>query len=215
MIRRVLLGVGLLATAMGGMALAQGGVAGASTPTTLSGTITCAVHGTIKFSPALVNGGTTADTVSTKASLTSCSGAGASGGGVTLSSGKLVAIASTTINNNCGMVFNGSALPQLTGSVKWRGTGGTIEGSSVAITNASAYYDSDGDSGRGSINVTLPTSVSSGSYSGESGTTSGLTSDKIAGPIDAKCSARGVKSVPVGKHRGGVITGSITIQAGG
>ncbi len=214
MIRKVLSGAGVLAMALGGMVFAQGGVAGAATPVTLSGTITCAVTGSVHFSPALVNGGSTADTVSVKAKLTGCSGPGASQGGVTLSSGHLAATASSTINNNCGAVFNGSDLPQLTGAVKWKGSGGTIDGSAVSITDGSVVYDPNGDNGEGSFDVYLPTSVSSGSYSGESGSPSGLTSTK-AGKADARCGASGVKAVTVGEQPGHVITGSITIQTGG
>lgn len=200
---------------MGGMVFAQGGVAGAGTPpVSLSGTITCGVTGTLKFSPALVNGGTKADTVSVKADLLGCSGPGASGGGVTLSGGKLSATASSTINNNCGAVFNGSSLPALTGGVTWKGSGGKIDASSISINGASALYDPNGDNGGGAFDVSLPTSVTAGSYNGESGTPSGLTSDKRGGMIDAKCGRKGVKSIPVGKRRGDVVTGSVTIQAG-
>jgi hypothetical protein len=214
MIRRVLSGAGLLAMVMGGMVFAQGGVAGAATPVTLSGTITCAVTGTVKFSPGLVNGGTTADTVSAKAKLTGCSGPGASGDGVTLSSGHLAVTATTTINNNCGAVFNGSALPQLTGTLKWKGSGGMIEASSISITDGSIFYDVNGDNGAGSFDVFLPTSVSSGSYSGESGSPSGLSSDKAGGTTDAKCASRGVKGITVGKPDH-TITGSVTIEESG
>ena len=214
MIRRVLSGASLLAVVMGGMVFAQGGVAGAATPVTLSGTITCGVTGTVKFGPALVNGGTTADTVSVTADLLGCSGPGASGGGVTLSGGKLSATASSTIDNNCGAVFNGSSLPALTGGVTWKGSGGTIDASSISINGASALYDPNGDNGGGVFDVSLPTSVTAGSYNGESGTPSGLTSDKRGGRIDAKCGRKGVKSIAVGKRRGDVVTGSVTIQAG-
>jgi hypothetical protein len=200
---------------MGGMVFVQGGVAGAATPVTLSGTITCAVSGTIAFSPALVNGGTTADTVSVKAKLTACSGPGSSGGGVTLESGRLKATAAaTTANNSCGAVFNGSALPQLVGAVKWKGSGGKIDASSISISDGSVFYDLNGDSGAGAFDVSLPTSVSSGSYDGQSGSPSGLTSDTAGGTTDAKCATKGVKSIPVGKQ-GRTITGSVTIEEGG
>lgn len=210
MIRKILSGAGVLAMALGGMVFAQGGVAGAAT-VTLSGTITCAVSGKIGFSPNLVNAGSSADTVSVKAKLSSCSGTGASQGGVTLSGGHLLATASSTINNNCGAVFNGSDLPQLTGNVKWRASGGKVDASAISITDGSVFYNLNGDDGAGSFDVYLPTTVSSGSFAGESGNPSGLTSDN-GGKTDAKCSTNGVKSVPVGAQPGHVITGSITIQ---
>jgi hypothetical protein len=211
MIRKISLGAGLLAMALGGAVFAQGGVAGAATPVTLSGTITCAVSGTVRFSPNLVNNGSAADTVSVSAKLTSCSGPGASQGAVTLVSGRLAATASSTIDNNCGAVFNGSALPSLTGGVKWKGSGGKVEASGVSITDGSVFYNLDGDGGAGSFDVYLPTSVTSGSYNGESGSPSGLTSNN-GGKTDARCATGGVKAIPVGAQPGHVITGSITIQ---
>ena len=214
MIRRVLSGASLLAMVMGGMVFAQGGVAEQRHRSRSRARSPAASPEPLNFGPALVNGGTTADTVSVKADLLGCSGPGASGGGVTLSGGKLSATASSTINNNCGAVFNGSSLPALTGGVTWKGSGGKIDASSISINGASALYDPNGDNGGGAFDVSLPTSVTAGSYNGESGTPSGLTSDKRGGMIDAKCGRKGVKSIPVGKRRGDVVTGSVTIQAG-
>ena len=212
MIRKVLSGVGALTMILGGVLIAQSGVASAGgTPVTLSGEITCAVTGSMHFSPALVNGGTAADTISVKAKLTGCSGPGGSSGGVTLSSGKMKATASTTINNDCGAILNGSSLPDITGTVKWKGTGGKIEASTVDIHQASAVYDPNGDNGDGSINVSLPTTVTSGSYNGEGAAFSGLTSSKPGGPLDAKCGGAGLKGVAYGKP-GGSVTGSVTIN---
>jgi hypothetical protein len=215
MIRRVLAGAGALAVVLGGAVVVQSGVAAATkTPTTLSGTITCSMSGSLKFSPPLVNGGTASDTISVKAKLGSCSGAGASGGGVTLTGGRLAATATSTVQNSCGAVFSGSALPELAGTVKWMGSG-PITSSSVDITNGDAVTDVNGDNGQGTINVSLPTSVTDGSYASQSGTTSGLTSNGSLVATDSKCGkSSGLKGLPFGKPSH-TLTGSITIQSGG
>ncbi|MBV8463013.1 MAG: hypothetical protein JO368_06955 [Acidimicrobiales bacterium] len=216
MIRKVLSGAGALAVVLGGVLVAQSGVAGATkTPVTLSGSITCTAIGAVKFSPALVNGGTAPDTIKVLAKLASCSGSGASSGGVTLTGGTLKAASSSTTANSCGAILGGSSLPQLTGTVKWKGSGGSITESSVTITNATTVLNDNGNSGQGEVDVSLPTSVTAGSYSGEGAAFSGLTSNATGLSLDSKCGkAAGLRGVAFGKP-GGTVSGSVTISAPG
>ncbi len=215
MMRRVLSGAGALAVVLGGAVALQPGMAAAvKTPVTLSGSITCSMTGTLKFSPALVNGGTAADTVSVKATLGSCAGLGASSGGVTLSGGRLLATAGSTVPNSCGGVLDGSSLPAMTGTVKWKGSGGHITPSSVSVTHATAVFDPNGNNGQGTVNVTVPTTVTGGSYNTETGTTSGLTSNNSGLSIEQKCGrSNGVRAIGFGKPAH-TLTGSITISGG-
>ena len=128
MIRKVLSGAGVLAMVLGGMVFAQGGVAGALTPVTLSGHDHLRCHRNRQVQPGTGQRRDDCRHGFSQAKLTDCSGSGASGDGVTLLSGHLTATATTTINNDCGEVFNGSDLPQLNGTAKWKGMGGHIEG---------------------------------------------------------------------------------------
>jgi hypothetical protein len=213
MIRRVLLGAGLLATALGGAFAAQSGIAGASgPPVTLSGQVTCAVIGADHFSPPLTNGGTSAESIRVKAKLSGCSGPGTAGGGVTLTKGTMD-VTTSTANNNCGTTLNGSSLPALTGTINWKGSGGKVEASTVSV-NGAILYNPNGDDGAGTIQTFLPTNVTGGSYSSENGSFSNLTSDKAGGALDARCGATGLKSVSFGKSAGTVV-GSVTISGGG
>lgn len=210
MIRRVLSGAGALAVVLGGALVAQGPPSGATpTPVTLSGAVTCTATGVVKFSPALVNGGSSSETLTVKTKLVGCSGPGASGGGVTLTKSALVATASVPANN-CGQVLSGSELPDLNGTVKWKGSGGKVTPSTIDIRHATILFDPNGDDGSGSIEVSLPTNVTAGSYAGESGTFSGLTANKSGGPLTARCGAKGLKAITIGKP-GGTVTGSVTI----
>ncbi|MGO8870400.1 MAG: hypothetical protein ACLQPH_03195, partial [Acidimicrobiales bacterium] len=143
MIRRVLLGTGALALVLGAAVGVGTEVASAtpSPPVTLTGTVTCAVQGSIKFGVALTSRGTSHSTVTVKAKLSSCGGPGASQSGLTVKGGDLMGTSKGTFPSNCDVLTNGSELPSINGVIKWKTRGGTAVSSTVAITSESAYYD--------------------------------------------------------------------------
>ena len=88
MFRRVLLATGALALVVSASAGMGSGVAAAAPPPIqFSGPITCAVTGSAKFSPSLVNGGAAPATVKVKAKLGGCTDAAESG--VTITGGTM------------------------------------------------------------------------------------------------------------------------------
>jgi hypothetical protein len=217
MIRKVLLGAGALTLGLGATLTGAQGIAGAtpSPPVTLSGTVTCSVGGTLKFSSALTNGGTAATTISVKASLTNCSGTGTSGSGATLVSGKMVVASTTTVASSCGAILDGSILPDLAGSIVWKSSGAKVTPSGVTVSGATAYYDVDGNPPGGDISVGLPTKVTSGSYASETGTFAGLDSNSYGYLLDSRCGASGLKSVKFGKPKNLGLTGTVTVEVAG
>jgi hypothetical protein len=218
MIRKVLLGAGALALGLGATLTGAQGIAGATppVPVTLSGPVTCSVTGLLKFSPGLTNGGTTATTISVEASLAGCSGAGTTGSGANVVSGKLVVASSTTVASDCGAILNGSFLPDLAGSIVWKSTGAKVVPSAVTVTGATAYYDVNGNPPGGDISVGLPTTVTGGSYASETGTFAGLDSNSSGYLLDSHCgTSRGLKSVKFGKPMGEGLTGTVTVEVAG
>jgi hypothetical protein len=179
-----------------------------SPPIQYSGSITCAVTGSAAFTPKLVNGGAVSATVKVKAKLGGCVDATESG--VTITKGTFVATSASTFANNCGAVLGGEALPTLSGTIKWKATGGTVDPSTVTVTSPSLFYDVDGNS----ISTTLPTSVSAGSFNSDDAAFGGLSSDKSGYLLDSKCEGRGLKSVAFGNKQGSH-TGTVTIEEGG
>ena len=214
MIRRALLGTGAIALVLGSTLATGGGIASAAPPPVqMSGTITCAVVGTLSFGANLTSGGATPATVQVKAKLKGCTGAGTTLDGVTVTKGSLSANSgATTMASNCGPVFAGGALPTLNGQIKWKATVGTAVTSTVSITSASAFYDVSGNT----ISVGLPTAVSAGSYAAQPVTFGGLGSNKSAYTTVSRCGAKGVKSFTFGKPSTiGSVTGTVTIAGGG
>ena len=204
MLRIILLGSGALALGLGA-ATGAGGIAGATrVPTQLTGPINCSATGQMKFSPKLVNGGSSAEAVTLRMKLTNCSGAGTSGGGVTLSKGTLVATTSGPFTNNCGPIMSGSSFPTFSGVIKWKGTGGSVAASNVTISNADMFYNSGADT----LTAYLTTvNLSSGSYSGESVQFSTFQVRSDALKTTASCGVHGLGSVKFGASGGTVSVG--------
>ena len=204
MLRTILLGSGALALGLG-VATGGGGIAGATKPPTqLTGPVNCSVAGMLKFSPKIVNGGSSAETVTLRIKLTNCSGAGTSGGGVTMSKGNLVATTSGPFTNNCGPILSGSSFPTFSGIIKWKGSGGQVATSNVAISNADLFYNSGNDT----LTTTLTTvSLSSGSYSGENVQFNNLVATKDALKTTASCGANGIGTVKFSASGGTVSVG--------
>jgi hypothetical protein len=209
MFRRVLLGAGAVALVVSASAGLGSGVAmAAPTPISYSGSITCAVTGSAKFSSPLINGGTQPATVTVKARLKGCTDA--ADGGVTITKGTLLATSTGTVAANCGPVLGGESLPTLNGEIKWKATGGSVDPSTVVIAEPSVDYDVNGNS----ITTLLPTSVSAGSDSPGSATFGGLGSNKGGYKLDSECSGGGLHSVAFG-NPGASHSGTVTIEEGG
>ncbi|MGO8870903.1 MAG: hypothetical protein ACLQPH_05775 [Acidimicrobiales bacterium] len=178
-------------------------------PVTLTGTITCVVHGSVKFGAALTNGGSSPATVTVKAKLRSCTGAGVSQQGLTVKGGTLLGTSTGTFPSSCSVLTTGSVLPSISGDIKWSTSGGKAVPSTVTITSETAYYDPNENPPGGTFVVSLPTSITGGSFSGQSVAFGGLTSSGSAYTALSKCSAKGVGSLKVGKQ-----AGTVTISGG-
>jgi hypothetical protein len=204
MLRTILLGTGALALGLG-VATGGGGIAGATRPPTqLAGPVNCSAAGMMKFSPKIVNGGSSSETVTLRMKLTNCSGAGTSSGGVTMTKGNLVATTAAPFTNNCGPILTGSSLPAFSGVIKWKGSGGQVTPTNVTVSNADLFYNSGTDT----LTAYLTTvSLSSGSYTGQSMQFSNLVASKDALKTTASCGAHGIGSVKFGASGGTVSVG--------
>jgi hypothetical protein len=215
MFRRLLLGAGAVALVVGATSGAGLSVASAtSPPVDMAGTMTCSVNGTLTFSTALTNGGTTPTSATVSAILSNCTGDGATNGGVTITTGALTAGPTRTFANNCGKVLSGSRLPTLHGSINWSATGGTVTPTTLKFKPASIYDNLS----ISRLVLGLPTVLKTGSYAqtGSAATFSGLNSNSNDSTLSAKCSdlASGLKSVAFGAVVGSNPGGSVTFEAG-
>jgi hypothetical protein len=152
------------------------------------------VAGNYKFTPALTNSGGTPTVVSLKAKLTGCGGPGATSGGVTLTGGRLVATSATTIPNSFGAVASGSPIPNLTGTITWKGTGGHIVSSSVTLTGQAMSYDT----GTNVVSIYAAPSLTGGSFATQPATETGLTANATGLTLSA-AAKKGVKGIAFGK----------------
>jgi len=209
MLRKVMLGGGAVALAVGVMAGVGAGVASAvPPPINFAGTATCTAYGSVHFGTPATNTGTGSTSVTVKAKLQSCSAPVVSG--ATLVSGNLSLTGTTT--PNCGPLLSGSPMA-LSGQIKWKASGGKAATSTVTVSGGSLLYDLTYDS----IDVNLPTSVSAGSFAGETGTfgdsaalTPFLLSSKSGTVLQGRCPGNGLKAVPFGKPAGS-LSGTVTI----
>ena len=212
MLKKLALGAGIALTAIAGPITIGAGVAAAAPPpVTLSGSINCAATGTLKFSGPLTNTNPSAQvTVAVKLKLAKCTGTGTTSGAVTLTHGSLVGSSTTTMLNACGTISSATPLPTITGTIKWRGTKGTITSSAVTILGATGFYDQ----GANELHIGLPTTIDSGSYAGQSTSFTGLDSNKSAYTVTSTCSGKkGLMGFTIGHPAGGV-TGSLAIVGG-
>ena len=209
MLRTFVLGAGALALGVGAAVASGGAVASATpVPVQLSGPIHCAASGLFKFSPKLVNGGTTATAVTLRIKFTGCTGVGTTSGPLTLTGGKFLGTTSTTIANTCGAVLGGTTLPDIAGTVTWKATGGKVVTSSVTVSGEAVYYDPTGNT----ITTYLPTSITSGSFATQPVTFSGLGSNLNAYKLSQSCGAHGLGSIKFGIP-GGSATGAVSVGA--
>lgn len=161
MIRRLLFGTGVMALLTSAIAGVGANVASAAPPpVVMSGTMSCHLTGVFYFGTPLTNGGVGQTTMSLRATFTGCVGAGATTGGVTITSGTFTANPVTTATNNCGQILAGSSLPRIYGKIQWAATGGTA-------ANTKLYFDNPywiDNLGAGRLMLGLPATMKSGSY---------------------------------------------------
>ena len=196
--RKIMLGAGALtlALAAGAAVGSSGGVAGATPiPVTLSGALTCSVAGSYIFNPGLNNTGGTQSTVTVKAKLTGCTGAGATNGTVTVTGGHLVATSATTVSNSFGGVTGGEALPDLSGTILWKSTGGHVTATTVTLTSQAIVYNTTTDV----VSAFVTPVLAGGSYASQTTTTHGITSNVLGITLSAKAGRNAVKSIAFGK----------------
>ena len=206
MLRRIVLSTGALALGLGVAAGTGAGTAGATKPPTqLSGAVTCTSAAMLKFSPKLTNAGTASETVTLRARLTGCSGAGATSGGITLTGGNLLATTTTPFATGCGPVTSGTPLPAFSGTLKWKSTGGRVAASAVTVSGVTLYYSSGADTLTAYIGST---SADSGSFSGQHLTFGSETANKDAYKTTSACEAGGIGSVKFGASGGTVSVGA-------
>lgn len=211
MFKKLAVGTGVALTAVCSPLALGAGVAAAAAPVTLTGAINCTATGQIRFNVALVNLNPSGQsTVSVKVKLSKCTGPGTISAPVTLKSGSLVASSSpTTMLNACGVLTAPTPLPTLTGTISWKGSKGKITSSTVTIQGATGFFNQ----GTSEIHVSLPTSIGTGSYAGQTTTFSALDSNKSGYVVSSACSnKRGLSNFTFGHPAGAPATGSIAIE---
>lgn len=212
MIRKLLLGVGacsLLAGLCVGVGALGAGTASASSPVTMTGTVTCTVYGRYFFSTPLTNGGTTPTLPRVYLQLLKCTGAGTKHGHVTVTGGILQATGYNSIANNCGSLTAGSPLPSMHGSVTWTTTGGTAAATNVQISDPWIYYDYNTNL----LVMGFPTAITSGSYYPQKPRFKTLYSNASGGQLTGMCNSKkpGLATFPFGQPHTGAM-GSVTIK---
>jgi hypothetical protein len=204
MLRSFALGTGVLTLGLGLATGAGGGIAAAKTPpTTFSGDIGCAATGAVGFNPAITNSGSSPDALTVKLKLSGCSGAGATAGAVTLSRGTLKATTSVPFTSACeAVVSGGETLPPASGTINWKGKGGTIVSSAVTISKESLFFNS----ATNTLDVYLGTATvgAGGSFAGQHVTFGTFTAKKNAYKMVATCNGKGIKVVAVGSSTANV-----------
>jgi hypothetical protein len=209
MVRKLVSGTGALALGLGLLVATGGGAASATpTPVQFTGAVHCSAVGLLKFSPGLTNNGTAPAVVTLRAKLSGCTGTGASQSGVTLISGKLLATSTTPMTDACGAVLGGATLPDFTGTVTWKASGGLAMSSAVSVSDGAVFYNSGADT----LTTYVAPTVSTGSFAAETMSFSDLVSNKNAIKLSASCGARGLGSLQFGKQSGSVV-GSVDIGA--
>ena len=197
MLRTIALGTGVLTLGLGLATGVGGGIATAKTPPTqFSGDISCTASGSVNFNPKITNGGTSPETVSVKFKITGCSGAGDTDGAITLSKGTLKATTTVPVTNACEPILSGSdSLPAATGTISWKGHGGSIVTSTVSVASETLDYNA----GANTLDVFLrTTTVSAGSFDGQHLTFGTFAAKKNPYKTVATCNGGGIKAVTVG-----------------
>lgn len=134
-------------------------------------------------------------------------------GGVTVTGGTLQAYSTATVNNDCGPLTAGVAMPTMTGTILWhtKSSGATAVGTDIRISSPWIYYQYDYNL----LTLGFPTQITFGSYFGETVRYKTLYSNASGGALTGQCGTgqSGLKTIFFGKPVGAAM-GSVTIQAG-
>ena len=194
-------GSGLVGLVVMVVLVATPGIASA-TPVTFSGSITCSMSATLKFKPALKNGGTAPETVTLAAALGGCSG-DISQFGKTITKGVMTASGVATGNDCATYLTEGHLLPALNGTTKW---------SPLGIAPTTIHYSGESvaaDFNTGAVSASLPDALgtataTAGSFVGPISPLSNAGVNADAGVLFRKCQTVGITSLSG-------ISGTITI----
>jgi hypothetical protein len=217
--RKIVLGAGALALALGGSVAA--GVAGATPapPATLSGLMKCSLTGAYHFAPyGLTNSAGQQTAVTLRGTLRNCVGAGATNGVVSIVLGHLLATSASTVSNSWpGLTTGGGeSFPTLSGTIVWKASHGRVTTTNVTVAGPSQSIEDNSGTNLATVFVT-PTLTAGGSYAGQTVATTGLTYNANAFSLGVHAaSSSGVKSIPFGATGGfnSANGGTITIEAG-
>jgi hypothetical protein len=169
------------------------------------------VHGNLIFSTALRDGGTTPTNFHIVAQLINCTGAGTRKGTVRVTGGTLKAHSTTTVENDCTPLTSGVPMSQMHGTIIWKTTGGTAQGTDLTVNQPWIYYQYDYNL----LTLGFPTKLTYGSYAKEKPTYKTLSSNGSGGQLTGECGPgqTGLKNIYFGQPFGSPM-GSVTIQAG-
>jgi len=160
-----------------------------------TGSVNCPDVGQIKIKPALVNGGTSADSLKIKTKSDSgCTGTG-DGANVISAKGKGTGTGTT---NDCGALI-GPQPSNLTLTVKWKTAKGTpkLNPSTLTITSQTGTVTG---TGHGEFDVTG--TVTAGSFNGNNVTAQVITDQTAVTDILGACGAKGLKKITFGLKPG-------------
>lgn len=197
MIRRIVMGAAALAFPVSVLTVGQGmSPAGASSPpVTFSGSITCAMKGVIDFKPGLIQSAAGTTTVKLVADLKNCTGDTTSDG-VTVKTGVVKLLSTTTGSRDCGSVTNAGQLPDLTGKIKWTAKHGDAASTLVTSIAGAFIYQ---DSANGTLDLVLPSSATTGSFAGNTTQTTVMSTIQQSKLLASCNTKRGLKSIAFGK----------------
>jgi hypothetical protein len=149
-----------------------------------TGSVSCSITGSIKASPPLLLTTPQTTTITLTASAKKCTG-NTTQGGVTLKTGAISGKV-TAKNVDCESLLNG--VPNPTGKISWKGTGGTIQPTTFVLSNGSASF------GASSTTITF-TSTQKGSFkgSGAASATVNQTEDQLI----SECEGSGIAKLVI------------------
>jgi hypothetical protein len=186
MIRKLALALSLLALPLG-MVVASGSVANAAvahkTAVTFTGSVSCAITGSISASPPLVIAPAASTTITLKATAKDCTG-DTTQSGVTLTKGMVSG--KVTADIDCESLLSG--VPSPVGTINWTGTKGKIAPSDITLSNGSASF------GATTTTITFDSSQT-GSFAG-SGSVSGTVKKTETQLVD-ECDGNGIKKLAI------------------
>lgn len=191
-IRKYVLALSLIALPLGTV-VASGAAASASVrphaSVTFTGSISCALSGTIKAKPALTNTASTSTiAITLGGTLSKCTGK-TTQGGLTIASGTVKSTATLPKGTTCTGLLTDT--PNPAGTITWKATkkGGKITATDFTLSAGSVTSTSP-------ITLTF-TSTQTGSFAGTGGTTAVI--KQSIGTLLTECGGKGVSSLTLTK----------------